>query len=80
MQSTGRLLETVYRDTKSNSRSTSQSEPSPRLPLKTVQELNEKATAEIEKIVGRKTAGDPEYSGYDESEIIAAKALLDGDS
>lgn len=80
MQSTDRFLETVSPEGKSNSRSNPENDSSPRLPLKTVQELNKKAVAEIEKIVRQKSAGDPEYSGYDESEIIAAKALLDGGS
>jgi hypothetical protein len=80
MQSTARLLKTTYRGNKANSRSTTESESSARLPLQTVQELNTKATVEIENIVRRKTAGDPEYRGYDEAEIIAAKALLDGGS
>jgi len=80
MQSTDRLLETAYREAVPKSRSTAESDTLPRLPFKTVQELNKKTTAEIEKIVSGKTAGDAEYSGYDESEIIAAKALLDGGS
>ena len=80
MQSTDRLLETVYREAVPKSRSANESDHLPRLSFQTVQELNRKATAEIEKIVSRRTAGDPEHSGYDESEIIAAKALLDGGS
>lgn len=34
----------------------------------------------IENIVSRRTAGCVEYGGYEESEIIAAKALLDRQS
>ena len=39
--------------------------------------LNEKATLNILEIVTRRSAGDAGYIGYDESEIIAAKDLID---
>jgi len=45
--------------------------------LKTVERLNETATAKLSEIVRRNVSGEPEFSGYDGAEIIAAKALLD---
>ncbi|MCJ1474690.1 hypothetical protein MMC13_003350 [Lambiella insularis] len=41
-------------------------------------ELNKKATMTIQKIVSRSMGGSMEDIGYEESELIAAKALLDG--
>jgi hypothetical protein len=39
-----------------------------------VERLNETATAKLSEIVRRSTAGEAGYKGYDEAEIIAAKA------
>jgi hypothetical protein len=43
--------------------------------LKTVECLNETATAKLSEIVRRSVSG--EFEGYDKGEVIAAKALLD---
>jgi len=43
--------------------------------LKTVERLNETATAKLSEIVRRSVSG--ECEGYDKGEVIAAKALLD---
>jgi ER membrane protein complex subunit 2 len=43
--------------------------------LKTVERLNETATAKLSEIVRWSASG--EYEGYDPAEVIAAKALLD---
>ena len=43
--------------------------------LQTVERLNETATAKLSEIVRRSLSG--EFTGYDNSEIISAKALLD---
>ena len=77
MQSTDRLLETSYRDSKPEVRSSTDTDTTRRLPLEVVRELNRKATAALDNIVRRSIAGDANYSGFDESEIISAKALLD---
>jgi hypothetical protein len=77
MQSTDRLLEL---GPKSASKSIADVDSFSRLPLTTVKALNEKSNAELDRIVRLKIAGDAQYTGYDEAEIISAKALLDGNS
>jgi tetratricopeptide (TPR) repeat protein len=47
--------------------------------LKTVERLSELATAKLSEIVRRSAAGEAGWAGYDQAEVIAAKALLDGD-
>lgn len=41
---------------------------------KTVERLNETATAKLSEIVRRSTAGDVGFEGYDAAEVIATKA------
>ena len=50
-----------------------------RLSLADLLELNEKATSRIVELVKQKDPGDVRSSVYDDSEIIAARALLDKD-
>ncbi len=45
--------------------------------LKTVERLNEVATAKLSEIVRRSVAGERGWEGYEQAEVIAAKALLD---
>ena len=73
-------METSHRDNKAEARNNTDSETLRRLPRKVVQELNQKATAALDNIIRRNTAGDVNYGGYDEAEIISAKALLDRNS
>ncbi len=47
---------------------------------KTVERLNETATAKLSEIVRRSVGGEGEWAGYDKAELIAAKALLDSDA
>jgi len=47
--------------------------------LKTVQRLDETATAKLLKIVRHSTAGEAGWEGYDKAEVIAAKELLHRD-
>jgi len=47
--------------------------------IKTIQLLNQQATVKLSEIVRRSTGGEPGWGGYDEAELIAAKALLDRD-
>ncbi|CZR57889.1 uncharacterized protein PAC_07778 [Phialocephala subalpina] len=47
---------------------------------KTVERLNETATAKLTEIVRLSTRGDAAWGGYDKAELIAAKALLDTDT
>lgn len=47
---------------------------------KTVERLNETATAKLSEIVRRKKGGEVGWGGYNEAELIAAKALLDSDT
>jgi len=59
-----------------------QSKPDAGLPLpdlKTVERLNEVATAKLSEIVRRSVAGERGWEGYEKAEVIAAKALLDTD-
>lgn len=48
--------------------------------LKTVQSLNQLATAKLSEIVRRGLARDAGWEGYDAAELIAARALLDRDA
>jgi hypothetical protein len=48
--------------------------------LKTVERLNETATAKLSEIVRRSVGGEAGWEGYDEAEVIAAKALLNSDA
>ena len=48
--------------------------------LSTVQKLNELATAKLAEIVRKHSTGAEEWKGYEESEIIAARELLDRDT
>lgn len=45
--------------------------------LKTVERLNETATAKLSEIVRKSVNGEPGWGGYEQAEVIAAKALLD---
>ncbi|KAL9123080.1 MAG: hypothetical protein Q9187_000357 [Circinaria calcarea] len=77
---TDRLLETTHKDSKreSSTKKTTGSGDFAHVSLGTVNKLNEKATLNISRIVTRKSAGDPCYMDYDDSEIIAAKDLING--
>jgi hypothetical protein len=48
--------------------------------LKTVERLNETATAKLSEIVRRSVGGEAGWEGYDKAELIAAKALLNSDA
>lgn len=48
--------------------------------LSTVQSLNELATSKLGDIIRKSSTATPGWTGYDESEIIAARALLDRDT
>ncbi|KAI9046552.1 hypothetical protein LZ554_009297 [Drepanopeziza brunnea f. sp. 'monogermtubi'] len=48
--------------------------------LKTVERLSEIATAKLSEIVRRSVAGEAGWGGFDEAELIAAKALLDSET
>jgi len=45
--------------------------------VRTVERLNELATAKLAEIVRRNTSQEVGWQGYDDAEIIAAKELLD---
>jgi ER membrane protein complex subunit 2 len=49
------------------------------LDIKTVQLLNQKATAKLAEIVRRGVGGEAGWQGYDPAELIAARELLDRD-
>ncbi|MCJ1396327.1 hypothetical protein MMC18_009216 [Xylographa bjoerkii] len=78
--STDRFLETCYQGNKINARIMKDNGSSTRLALDVVKKLNKKATGELQRIVDQKTVEDERYSGYEEPEIISAKALLDQSS
>ncbi len=48
--------------------------------LKTVELLNQKATAKLTEIVRRSVSGEKGWQGYDSAELIAARELLDRDA
>jgi ER membrane protein complex subunit 2 len=48
--------------------------------LKTLQSLNELATAKLSEIVRRSVAREDGWDGYDAAELIAARELLDRDA
>lgn len=52
--------------------------PSPP-PLKVIENLNELATSKLAKIVRNYSTSDADWTGYEESEVIAARELLDRD-
>jgi hypothetical protein len=59
----------------------SKSEDSASLPeLRTVQLLNQTATAKLSEIVRRSVGGEKGWQGYDPAELIAARELLDRDA
>lgn len=45
-----------------------------------MERLNETATAKLAEIVRRSTAREAGWQGYDQAEVIAAKALVDLDA
>ena len=49
------------------------------LPVPTIEKLNELATSKLAEIVRRSTAGEMGWDGFQESEISAAKELLQKD-
>ena len=75
-QSTNRLIPLL---SSTKSQKTSDSElPSPS--LKTVEKLNEAATAKLGEIVRRSKSGEKNWDGYSEAELIAAQELLNRDA
>lgn len=52
--------------------------PLPR--LETIQQLNELATSKLAEIIRKYSTGENGWQGYDEAEVIAARALLAQDS
>jgi hypothetical protein len=42
----------------------------------TIEKLNELATAKLAEIVRRSTAGEKDWDGFSQTEILAARALL----
>lgn len=59
----------------------SKSEDGPSLPeIKSIELLNEKATAKLSEIVRRSVAREKGWQGYDGAELIAARELLDRDA
>lgn len=81
-QTTKKLLEVLPNASKSALNTTSDSSYND-LPLpsvKSVEKLNEVATVKLAEIIRRNAAKERGWDGYDEAEIIAARALLDKDS
>ena len=75
-QSTNRLIPLL---SSSKSQKTSDSELPPPS-LKTVEKLNEVATAKLSEIVRRSKSGERNWDGYSEAELIAAQELLNRDA
>jgi len=72
-----RLLKTLPQAASRQSKSDSGLPP---LDLKTVERLNETATAKLSEIVRRSVSGEEGWEGYDTAEVIAAKELLNRES
>ena len=75
-QSTNRLIPLL---SSSKPQKTSDSELPPPS-LKTVEKLNEAATAKLSEIVRRSKSGEKNWDGYSEAELIAAQELLNRDA
>jgi len=75
---TKRLLEVLQKSSKSVTSSSENELPPPT--VATVQRLHELATSKLAEAIRRNTAGEKGWDGYDEAEIIAARALLDRDT
>jgi hypothetical protein len=75
-QSTNRLVPLL---SSSKSQKTSDSELPPPS-LKTVEKLNEAATAKLSEIVRRSKSGEKNWDGYSEAELIVAQELLNRDA
>jgi len=89
-----RIVSGSFRSTKLNNEQTSgkflsllpqprqsRSEEGPTPPdLKTVQLLNQTATAKLSEIVRRSVSGEKGWQGYDSAELIAVRELLDRDA
>lgn len=72
---TSRLLTTVPNDRQSKA------DTGVPLPdIKTLEKLNQTATAKLSEIVRRSMAGEAGWEGYDQAELIAARELLNRDS
>lgn len=66
-----------------SSNSTTSTDTAPDLPTpsqQTVQKLRELATAQLAEIVRRSSAGEVGWTGYDDAEVAAARALLSRES
>jgi hypothetical protein len=48
--------------------------------VKTIQLLNQKATDKLTEIIHRSAGGEKGWEGYESSELIAARELLDRDA
>lgn len=76
LQTTNRLLANQSQVSRQSKGDSGLSPPNP----KTVERLNEIATAKLSEIVRRNMAGESGWGGYDKAELIAAKALLDSEA
>jgi hypothetical protein len=75
-QTTKRLL----KDLTTNSRQSKSETGLPAPDRKTVERLNELATAKLSEIVRRNLNGEKGWTGYEKSDIIAAQELLNRDA
>ena len=81
MQTTNRLLEALASSKKSQQASSDPLTGDLAPPtVASVTKLNEMATAKLAEIVRRCSSEDRQYDGYSESEIKAARELLDKDA
>ncbi|PQE31965.1 tetratricopeptide repeat domain-containing protein [Rutstroemia sp. NJR-2017a WRK4] len=76
----GRVVSARLLDTLPTARSSKSDTGLPLPDIKTVERLNETATAKLSEIVRRSAAGEPSWQGYDEASLIAARELLNRDS
>ena len=74
-QTSNRLLSTLRQASKHQKSDSALPLPD----IKTVERLNETATAKLAEIVRKSTAREAGWEGYDSAEIIAAKELINRD-
>lgn len=75
--STTRLLESITGDNKKPAKLSDATDGLPAPLLGSIQGLNELATSKLGEIIRRASTPDKGWDGYDQSEITAARALLD---
>lgn len=75
-QTTNRLLKTKLQTSKQSA----SGDDLPTPDVKTIEKLNQAATAKLSEIVRRSSKAESGWTGYDAAEVIATKELLSRDA